>query len=346
MAHLLLLLICLTPQLAAYIIMVLLLLQIGHRQVHKNLFSIPPGPRLRKEGRPWYVTCFVNGIEDPRQKKVEWVDPDGDVIEYYDRRLGGSSNGHVLGFREYWDDYVKNTGNYTCSATIAGKTVKKTIWVDFSDDQAVGIYPSKNNSISRIEGTGKLVLTCKAIGFSASDTKLEWMDPNYRTIGHDQTTSRIHTEQLSLRTRLHFDDVKVEDHGLYTCRVITGGLTIVKQVQVNVYGISIFPSQSPLRVMKKTDISLHCQVTKPSGAKRVTVSWMHSYSIKVSPYDPKKTNRIFSRNSSLGSTMYIDDLADADNRTHTCQVWIDGNFLLREISLQFFDPPPKLLLLQ
>ncbi|XP_067674635.1 protein sidekick-1-like [Haliotis asinina] len=324
MAHLWLLLICLSPHLTA---------------CAQELVLDPPGPRLRKSGRPSSVACFVRGIQDPQQATVEWVDPDGEVIEFFDRRLVISDIYHVLVFREHWGDDVKDTGNYTCSAIIAGKIVKKTIWVDFSDDPVVGIYPSKNNSISRIEGSGKLILTCKAVGYSASDTKLEWLDPNYRTIGRYQTTSRIHTEQLHLRTRLQFDDVRVEDHGLYTCRVITGGLTMLKQVQVNVYGIYIFPSQNPLKVQKQTGISLHCQVTKPSGAKNVSVSWMHSYSIQVSSYDPRKTNRIFSRKSFMGSTMYIDDLTNGDNATHTCQIWIDGNSLHRDINLEFYDPP-------
>ncbi|XP_071094999.1 protogenin-like [Haliotis cracherodii] len=323
MQHLLLLVICLGPLAVCA----------------KKLVMDPPEPTIRVT-RPFALSCHVAGVRWNQDVKVEWLDPDGEVIDSHDRRLYHSL--YVVIFMESWRDDVKETGNYTCRATIGGKTVEKSTWIYFSDVPAVGIYPiDSNNSVSRIQGTGKLALTCKATGLSASDTKIEWLDTNNETIGHALKPGRIYTKQFPLRTRLQFDDVKIEDHGQYTCRVINGGKTTLKYVHLNVYGVVVRPPPNSLKLIRNTGLALHCYVTEPSGGSDVTIEWLSSKD--VSPYDPKNAHRIFAQETSLGSTLYIDDLADEGGKPQTCRVRIDGNTVERDIYLPLYDTPESVI---
>ncbi|XP_071095019.1 protein sidekick-1-like [Haliotis cracherodii] len=328
MRHLLLLVICLGPLAVCA----------------QELVIGPPMDELMAYHVSFPMQCEVPGLPDGIDAKLEWLDRNNNVIgRDWDKRIHTSYSGRslILFFKNWRDE---DAGTYTCRGKVGDTTMNKSRQLYFNETPDIVI--STSGDITRVQDTGEQILTCEALGLSDDQVaNLEWLDNNNKSIGpfskNDPKSSRVYTRKLGRRRQLKFNQVKLEDHGTYTCRGKVGGDTILKSFHLNVYGVVILPQQTVIRRERDTGLALYCQVTEPSGGRDVTVDWLYPNGYSISRYDPDypPANRYFTQKTFLGSTLFFDELRRGDKSTYTCRAIIDGNTVRREIQLKLYVPP-------
>ncbi|XP_046585460.1 hemicentin-1-like [Haliotis rubra] len=309
----------------------------------QELVIDPPVDEIQDNPKSFSMYCRVPGLPDST-KHLEWLDRNDNIMEGSNvRSLETSRYGATLYlFFQNWKD--KDAGTYTCRGDILGRNMSKSVQLYFNDAQDIIISPSEDES--RVEGSGSHVLNCEALGLSSGQTAgLEWLDNNMRPIGplneSDPKTNRVYTVHRGQRRLLKFDQVKLEDHGKYTCRVSLGGESKQKSVRLNVYGVVTVPQEDVMMLELKTGTAIHCQVTETSGGRNVTVDWLYPNLASVSGYSKccPRLNREFAHQTPMGSTLFFDELRKGDKGKYYCRVKIDGKTVYKGIQIRFHVPP-------
>ncbi|XP_067667941.1 neural cell adhesion molecule 1-like [Haliotis asinina] len=302
----------------------------------------PPVDEIGNNPKVFSIYCKVPGLSNSYEH-LEWLDRNDDIIgRSSDRSIFASRyDSSLYLFFENWND--KDAGTYTCRGDIFGRNMSKSVQLYFEETQDIILNPPEDTS--RVEDSGSYTLHCEVVGLSRGHAKLEWLDNNMGPIGplneSDPKTNRVYTVHRDRRCRLKFDQVKAEDHGKYTCRVSHEGVTKHKSVRLNVYGVVTFPQEDVVRVEMQTGTAIKCQVTETQGGRNVTVDWLYANGYTISGYEKccPRSNRYFAHQTSMGSTLFFDELLKRDKGKYYCRVKIDGNTVYKGIQLQFQAAP-------